>query len=184
MVKPEEREVSEMEAMLRANIRDIPDFPKPGIVFKDITPLLQNREAFAATIDSLVGRYRDKSIDVIVGIESRGFLFGAPLAHQLGVSFVPLRKKGKLPYKTVDMTYDLEYGTATVEMHTDSISRGQRVLIVDDLLATGGTAGAACKLVRELGGKVVECAFVVELAFLDGRSKIEGTPVYSMISYS
>jgi adenine phosphoribosyltransferase len=182
--KPAKREVKEMDAMLRANIRDIPDFPKPGIIFKDITPLLQNHSAFSATIDDLVERYKDKSIDVVVGIESRGFLFGAPLAHQLGVSFVPLRKKGKLPYDTVDMTYDLEYGTATVEIHTDSIAKGQRVLIVDDLLATGGTAGAACKLVAELGGEVVECAFVVELAFLGGRRKIEGIPVYSMISYS
>ena len=173
-----------METMLKENIRDIPDFPKPGIIFKDITPLLHNHEAFSATIASLVERYGDKGIDIVVGIESRGFLFGAPLAHQIGASFVPLRKKGKLPYETVDMTYDLEYGTATVEMHTDAIGKGQRVLIVDDLLATGGTAGAACELVKKLGGEIVECAFIVELSFLNGREKIEGVPVYSMISYA
>jgi len=180
-VKKEEKS---MEAMLRENIRDIPDFPKPGIIFKDITPLLQNHAAFSATISTLVDRYRDKRIDVVVGIESRGFLFGAPLAHQIGASFVPLRKKGKLPYKTVDMSYDLEYGTATVEMHTDAIGKGQRVLVIDDLLATGGTASAACELVRKLGGELVECAFVVELAFLGGREKIKGVPIYTMVSYS
>lgn len=178
------KEEKSMETMLRENIRDIPDFPKPGIIFKDITPLLQNAEAFAATITSLVDRYRGKGIDVVVGIESRGFLFGAPLAHQLGAPFVPLRKKGKLPYETVDISYDLEYGSATIEMHTDAIAKGQRVLVIDDLLATGGTAGAACELVRKLGGELVECAFVVELAFLGGREKIHGVPIYSMISYS
>ncbi len=173
-----------MEMMLRKNIRDIPDFPKPGIIFKDITPLLQNHAAFSATIKSLVDRYKDKKIDVVVGIEARGFLFGAPLAHQLGAAFVPLRKKGKLPYKTMDASYELEYGSATVEMHVDAISRGQRVLVVDDLLATGGTAGAACELVRRMGGEIVECAFVVELAFLNGRDKIKGAPIYSMVTYS
>ena len=181
---PVKKEEKSMEAMLRENIRDIPDFPKPGIIFKDITPLLQNHEAFAATISNLVERYKGKKIDVVVGIESRGFLFGAPLAHQIGTSFVPLRKKGKLPYKTVDMTYDLEYGTATIEIHTDAISEGQRVLVLDDLLATGGTAGAACELVRKLGGELVECAFVVELGFLNGREKIKGVPIHSMITYS
>ncbi|MFH1829281.1 MAG: adenine phosphoribosyltransferase [Pseudomonadota bacterium] len=169
--------------LLRENIRDIPDFPVPGIIFKDITPLLQNHAAFSATIKSLVDRYNDKKIDVVVGIEARGFVFGAPLANQLGASFVPLRKKGKLPYKTVDATYDLEYGTATVEMHIDAITKGQRVLVMDDLLATGGTAAAACELVKRLGGEVVECAFVVELAFLNGRDKIKNAPVYSMVTY-
>jgi adenine phosphoribosyltransferase len=172
-----------MEMILRENIRDIPDFPKPGIIFKDITPLLQNHAAFSATIRSLVSRYKDKKVDVVVGIEARGFLFGAPLAHQLGASFVPLRKKGKLPYKTVNASYDLEYGSATVEMHTDAIERGQRVVVIDDLLATGGTAGAACELVERLGGKIIECAFVVELAFLHGRDKIKNAPVYSMVTY-
>jgi adenine phosphoribosyltransferase len=173
-----------MQELLRTHIRDIPDFPKPGIVFKDITPLLQNHEVFSATISGLVDRYGDQAIDVVVGIESRGFLFGAPLAHQLGASFVPLRKKGKLPYETVEVSYDLEYGSATIEMHTDAIAKGQRVLVIDDLLATGGTAGAACELVKKLGGKIVECAFVVELAFLGGREKIKDVPIYSMISYA
>ncbi|MFH0799431.1 MAG: adenine phosphoribosyltransferase [Pseudomonadota bacterium] len=172
-----------MEAFLRKHIRDVPDFPKPGIMFKDITPLLQNHEAFARVIKNLVERYKPQGVDVIVGIESRGFLFGAPLAHQLGASFIPVRKKGKLPYKTVDVSYDLEYGSATIEMHIDAIKKGQKVVVVDDLLATGGTAGAACKLVERQGGKVVECAFVVELAFLGGREKIKGRPVYSLVSY-
>lgn len=173
-----------MEAFLKKHIRDVPDFPKPGIIFKDITPLLQNHEAFDRIIRNFVDRYRPQGVDAVVGIESRGFLFGAPLAHQLGVSFVPVRKKGKLPYKTVDISYDLEYGSATIEMHTDAIAKGQKVVVMDDLLATGGTAGAACQLVKRQGGKVVECAFVVELAFLGGRDKIPHAPVYSLVSYA
>ncbi|MBN1283475.1 MAG: adenine phosphoribosyltransferase [Proteobacteria bacterium] len=172
-----------MEKIVRDNIRDIPDFPKPGIIFKDITPLLANHGAFSATIDSLRRRYQDKGVDVVVGIESRGFIFGAPLAEKLGAAFVPVRKKGKLPYKTVDISYDLEYGSATIEMHTDAISRGQKVVVIDDLLATGGTAGAACRLVEGQGGRVVECAFIVELGFLNGRERIKGIPVYSMVTY-
>lgn len=172
-----------MEALLRRHIRDIPDFPKPGIIFKDITPLLQNHKAFDSIIKTFVERYAPMGIDVVVGIESRGFLFGTPLAHQLGASFVPVRKKGKLPYKTVDISYDLEYGSATIEMHTDAIGKGQKVVVVDDLLATGGTAGAACELVRGQGGKVVECAFVVELGFLSGREKITTAPVFSLVNY-
>lgn len=172
-----------MEQMFKKHIRDVKDFPKPGIIFKDITPLLHSHKAFSAAIENFVNRYKDKKIDVVAGIESRGFLFGAPIAHQLGASLVPVRKKGKLPYNTVEMSYDLEYGSATIEMHTDAISKGQRVLIVDDLLATGGTAGAACELIRKQGGKVVECAFVVELAFLNGRDKIKDSPIYSLVSY-
>lgn len=180
-MKKREDEIMEM---LKKHIRDIPDFPKPGIIFKDITPLLQNHKAFDTTIKNLVERYSDKKIDTVVGIESRGFLFGAPLAHQLAASFVPVRKKGKLPYKTVDISYDLEYGSATIEMHTDAIKKGQKVVVVDDLLATGGTAGAACELVKRQGGNVVECAFIVELAFLNGREKMGDIPVHSLISYS
>ncbi|MFA4873970.1 MAG: adenine phosphoribosyltransferase [bacterium] len=173
-----------MEQLFRKHIRDVNDFPKPGIVFKDITPLLHNHQAFSAAIESFVGRYKDQKIDIVAGIESRGFLFGAPIAHQLGASFVPVRKKGKLPYKTVGISYDLEYGSATIEMHTDAISRGQRVLVVDDLLATGGTAGAACELIRKQGGLVIECAFVVELAFLGGREKMKDTPIFSLVNYA
>lgn len=172
-----------MTDYLRKRIRDVPDFPKPGIVFKDITPLLQDHKAFEAIIKSFVDRYSKKDVDIVVGIESRGFLFGAPLAHQLGASFVPVRKKGKLPYKTVDISYDLEYGSATIEMHTDAVAKGHKVVVVDDLLATGGTADAACKLVQKQGGEVVECAFVVELAFLGGREKI-AAPVHSLVSYA
>lgn len=173
-----------MEQFLKKLIRDVPDFPRPGIVFKDITPLLQNPEAFSCIINNLVERYGSKNIDAVVGIESRGFIFGTPLAFKLGAAFIPIRKKGKLPYKTVDISYDLEYGRATIEMHTDAIKKGQRVLVVDDLLATGGTAKATCELVRRQGGKVVECVFVVELAFLGGREKIKGVPVHSLVSYS
>lgn len=173
-----------MESFLKKHIRDVPDFPKPGIIFKDITPLLQNHEAFDRIIMNFVERYSKQGIDTIVGIESRGFLFGAPLAHQLGAAFVPVRKKGKLPYKTVNISYDLEYGSATIEMHTDAIKKGHKVVVVDDLLATGGTAGAACKLVEGQGGKVVECAFVVELSFLGGRDKITNSPVFSLVSYA
>lgn len=172
-----------MEQFLKKHIRDIPDFPKPGIIFKDITPLLQSHKAFDTIIKAFVDRYSSKRVDVVVGIESRGFLFGTPLAHQLGAAFVPVRKKGKLPYKTVDISYDLEYGSATIEMHTDAVKKGQRVVVVDDLLATGGTAGAACKLVEGQGAEVLECAFVVELSFLNGREKIINTPVFSLVNY-
>lgn len=173
-----------MESFLKQHIRDVPDFPKPGIMFKDITPLLQNHKAFDAIIKNFTDRYSSQKIDIVVGIESRGFLFGAPLAHQLGASFVPVRKKGKLPYKTIDMSYELEYGSATIEMHTDAVKKGQKVVVIDDLLATGGTADAACRLVKMQGGEVLECAFVVELGFLSGRNKIKNTPVYSLVNYA
>lgn len=172
-----------MEELLRRNIRDIPDFPKPGIIFKDITPLLQNHSAFQKVIETFHERYKGVKLDAILGIESRGFLFGAPLAHQLGIGFVPIRKKGKLPYKTVEMSYDLEYGSATIEMHIDAIKKGSRVVVIDDLLATGGTANAACELVKKQGGLVHECAFVVELGFLNGREKMKGVNVVSLINY-
>ena len=173
-----------MEALLRKHIRDVPDFPKPGIIFKDITPLLQNPEIFKGIIRAFKERYAVQKIDAIVGIESRGFLFGAPLAHELGAAFVPIRKKGKLPYQTVTMSYDLEYGSATIEMHIDAVAQGHKVVVVDDLLATGGTAEAACKLIECQGGHVIECAFVVELAFLGGREKMGARNVYSLITYS
>jgi len=172
-----------MEKLLKTHIRDVPDFPKPGIMFKDITPLLQKPEVFSAIIDALAKRYEGEKVDTIVGIESRGFLFGTPLAHKLGASFVPVRKKGKLPYETVDVSYDLEYGSATIEMHTDAIGKGHRTIVVDDLLATGGTAAAACTLIEGQGGEVVECAFVVELSFLNGREKMGDRKIHSLVAY-
>lgn len=171
-----------MESLLKSAIRDVPDFPTPGIIFKDITPILSNGRLFGKVINEFAKRYAAKNIDAIVGVESRGFLFGAPLAYKLGKSCVPVRKKGKLPYKTVEMSYDLEYGSATIEMHVDAVSHGQRVVVIDDLLATGGTAAATCELVEKQGGRVVECAFVVELAFLKGRDKLK-RDVHALVKY-
>ncbi len=171
-----------MEDIKRA-IRDVPDFPKPGIIFKDITPILQNVEIFQKTIQTLIQRYQNKNFDKIAGIESRGFLFASALAYALKKSFVLVRKKGKLPWKTVSMPYDLEYGTDTVQMHEDAVHPGDKVLLVDDLLATGGTSAAACELVQKMGGKILECAFVVELDFLKGREKLKGVEVYSMVHF-
>ena len=172
-----------MESILKASIRDIPDFPKPGIIFKDITPILSNSAVFSRVIDEFAARYSKKTFDTIIGIESRGFLFGASLAYKLGKPFVPVRKKGKLPYKTVEATYDLEYGAATIEMHVDAIDKGHKVIVIDDLLATGGTAAATCALVENQGGHVVECAFVVELAFLNGRNKLK-SDVHALATYN
>lgn len=168
-------------ADIAALIRDIPDFPKEGIIFKDITPLLGNAEALVATADLLAEPFRDKGVDLVAGIESRGFIFGTMIAERLGAGFVPIRKPGKLPAETISRSYDLEYGTATIEIHTDAIQRGQKVLMVDDLLATGGTMQAACEVVEELGGDIVGCSFVVELAFLPGREKISAYPVHSLM---
>jgi adenine phosphoribosyltransferase len=168
---------------IRAAIRDIPDFPKPGILFKDITPILNDPVLFAGVIEGLTQRYQPMQIDKIAAMESRGFIFGAPLAEKIGVGFVPLRKFGKLPHTTVAETFNLEYGTETLEVHTDAIQPGERVLIIDDLLATGGTAEAAIRLIRRIRGDVVEMAFVVELAFLKGRGRLTGIPVYSMVVF-
>jgi adenine phosphoribosyltransferase len=164
-------------------IRDIPDFPKEGIIFKDISPLLGNAAALTASIDQLAEKLAGKQIDAVAGVEARGFIFGPLLAQRLGVGFVPVRKPGKLPAATVSKSYDLEYGQATIEIHTDAIKPGARVLVVDDLLATGGTAVAACSLLEELGGEIVACAFVVELSFLPGRAALEGHDVVSLIQY-
>ena len=166
---------------LASYIRNVPDFPVPGIQFKDITTLLQDPVAFAAAVEAMLEQYGDHEIDVVVGIESRGFIWGAVLAYKLGAGFVPVRKPGKLPAETISATYTLEYGTNTLEMHWDAISPGQRVLVVDDLLATGGTAKATCELVEKLGGEVVGLAFLVELAFLPGREKLVGYDVWAMI---
>lgn len=168
---------------IKSKIRDVPDFPKKGILFKDITPLLQDRELFAKIIDCFGERYVGKRVDCIVGIESRGFLFGAALAYRLGASLVPVRKSGKLPYKTIQASYELEYGKAEVEVHVDALKKGDRVVVIDDLLATGGTAAATCKLVEKLEAEVVECAFVVELNFLKGREKLKGREVFSLVEY-
>lgn len=168
---------------LKKIVRDVPDFPKPGILFKDITPLLQKPEAFKFIVDQFVERYKSKPVDVIVGIESRGFLFGSVMAYALGKSFAIMRKKGKLPYTTVSYTYKLEYGEDTIELHEDAIPKGSRVVIVDDLLATGGTAGAAAHLVEKMGGKVEELAFVIELGFLNGRKVLGDYPIFSLLQY-
>lgn len=170
-------------ARLQKFIREVPDFPKKGILFYDITPLLKDPDAFAGVIDHLVKKFKNESVDTIVGIESRGFIFGAALAKALKVGFVPVRKKGKLPYKTRQVTYDLEYGKDVLEMHEDALKKGERVLIIDDLLATGGTAKAVADLAETVQAEVVGLAFVVELAFLKGREKLNGRSVYSIIQY-
>jgi adenine phosphoribosyltransferase len=164
-------------------IRDIPDFPQKGILFKDITPLLQDGAAFRAAIERLAAHYAGSGIQAVVGVESRGFIFGAPLAYLLNCGFIPVRKFGKLPSKTVTVEYALEYGTNVVEMHTDAIKPGQRVLIVDDLLATGGTVSAAMELVEKLGGHIAGIAFLVELTFLKGREQLQGHDVFALIKY-
>jgi adenine phosphoribosyltransferase len=168
---------------LASTIRSVPNFPIEGILFYDITTLLKNPTALKNSVDQLVNHYRDAGIEVIVGMESRGFIFGMPMAYQLGVGFVPVRKPGKLPAETAAESYDLEYGTNTLEIHVDAITRGQRVLVVDDLLATGGTAKATCNLVEKLGGQVMGVAFVIELDFLHGRDKLQGYDVFSLLRY-
>ncbi len=168
---------------LKSMIRTVPDFPKKGIMFRDITTILQNKEGFAYVIDKFYERYKNKNIDIVVGIESRGFIFGATLAYKLGCSFVPVRKEGKLPHKTMKQEYALEYGTAAVEIHEDAIKQGQNVLICDDLIATGGTILATIKLVELLGGKVAEIAFVVELIDLKGKEKLKGYNVFSLVEF-
>ena len=164
-------------------IRDIPDFPQRGILFKDITPLLQDATAFHAALDRLAAHYAGSGIQLVVGVESRGFIFGAALAYLLNCGFVPVRKFGKLPSQTVSVEYSLEYGTNVVEMHTDGIRPGQRVLIVDDLLATGGTVSAAMELVEKLGGHIAGIAFLVELTFLKGREQLKCHDVFALINY-
>jgi adenine phosphoribosyltransferase len=168
---------------LKAKIRHVPDFPKPGILFYDITTLLQDADGLHAAIDGLSIPFANKGVDVVVGVESRGFIFGAAVADRLGAGFSPVRKKGKLPWKTRRATYDLEYGTDCLEIHADGVKPGQTVLIVDDLLATGGTAHATCDLVRGSGGTVHACAFLIELAGLNGRGKLTGENVYSVLQY-
>lgn len=164
-------------------IRNIPDFPKPGIQFKDITTLLLVPEAFHQVIEGWKARYADQRVDAIVGVDARGFIFGAALAYELRLPFVPVRKVGKLPGHTLQESYDLEYGTATIELHEDAIHRGQRVVIIDDLLATGGTVEAVLKLLERVGAEVVEAAFVVELPPLGGRERLKGVPVHTLVEF-
>lgn len=168
---------------LAASIREIPDFPKPGILFRDITTLLKDGQSLRAAIDGLDDKIGKRAVDVVVGMESRGFIFGAPIAYKRGVGFVPVRKLGKLPADVVSVEYDLEYGSATLEMHKDAIKPGAKVLIVDDLLATGGTVAGTIELVKQLKGEIVACAFLIELTALHGRDKLGGYDVVTLISY-
>jgi adenine phosphoribosyltransferase len=169
---------------LKTKIRSVPDFPKPGIVFYDITTLLRDCDGFQMTIEAMTQPFESREIDIVIGVESRGFILGGAVADRLGAGFAPVRKKGKLPAATVRETYDLEYGTDSLEIHSDAVVPGQRVLIVDDVLATGGTAAATTALVRKLGGDVLALAFLVELAFLNGRSKVPNETVHSVLKYS
>lgn len=169
---------------LESLIRDVPDFPKPGILFKDITPLLADPAGFSEACDRLAEPFKDKGITKVVGIESRGFIFGAPVAERLGAGLVPIRKPGKLPAERVNQSYELEYGTDTIEIHADAVSPGEKVLLVDDLLATGGTMAAAAELVTKIGGQIVGIAFVIELCFLSGRDKLPGQNIHTLIQVS
>ena len=168
---------------LKKAIRDIPDFPKKGIIFKDITPVLSDPILFKMAVDLFADRQKKAAIDKVAVIESRGFLFGAAVAYKLGLGIVPIRKKGKLPYKTVEATYDLEYGSATLQMHVDAVKKGERVLLIDDLLATGGTAAASAKMIEDLGAQVVEIDFLIELAFLKGRDKLTRYSVFAPVVF-
>ena len=170
------------EAIVKA-VRDIADFPVKGVVFKDITPLLSDMDLYNGIINEIVAKYKDKNITKVIGLESRGFIFGISIAQRLNVPFVPVRKKGKLPYKTVSATYSLEYGTATVEMHVDALNDKDNVLIVDDLLATGGTACAAIELVKSMNATVAACAFVIELTFLNGKERLKDIEYSSIVQY-
>jgi adenine phosphoribosyltransferase len=170
-------------AEIQRTIRDIPDFPKPGILFKDITPVLADARLFSGAIDLLTEKFASGSIDAVVGIDARGFIFAAAAATKLKAGFVPVRKKGKLPYQTLEQDYALEYGHATVAIHTDALKPGARVLLIDDLLATGGTSAAAVALIQKLGGNIVELGFLIELKFLNGREKLGGLPIRSLVAY-
>ncbi|MDQ1373322.1 MAG: adenine phosphoribosyltransferase [Actinomycetota bacterium] len=175
--------MEEDAAWLKEHIRDIPDFPRPGVVFKDITPLLSDRKAFTATVDALSDRFVDRGVDKVLGIEARGFIFAAPVAYRLGAGFVPVRKAGKLPWDIEKQEYELEYGTDLLEIHKDAVAPGERALVIDDVMATGGTAAATIRLVEKLGGSIVGLGFVIELAFLSGRAKLQGHEAVSLLTY-
>jgi adenine phosphoribosyltransferase len=168
---------------LKKYIRDIPDFPKKGIIFKDITPLLQEPEPFKYAINTIIDKFKDKNIEKIVSIEARGYIFGGSLAYNLNCGFIPVRKPGKLPFQTIAMDYTLEYGTNTIEIHKDALKPGEKVLIFDDLLATGGTVQATCQLVEQLGAEVIACVFLIDLTFLKGAEKLKNYEVFSLIEY-
>jgi adenine phosphoribosyltransferase len=168
---------------IESAIRNVPDFPKPGIQFKDITPVLADARLFGGAIDLLTAPFKAGSVDAVVGIDARGFIFAAAAAQKLRAGFVPIRKKGKLPHKTIDADYALEYGTASVAMHVDALKAGAKVLLIDDLLATGGTAAAAVSLIHKLGGQILEVSFLIELKFLNGREKLQGCPIRSIVTY-
>jgi len=168
---------------LKKLIRDVPDFPKKGIIFKDITPLLQSPKGLRDTVEAISTHYKNKKIDIVVGAEARGFILAPTIAFKLGAGFVPIRKPGKLPHEKISMSYALEYGTDTLEIHKDGVRKGQQVLMVDDLLATGGTMAACCKLVESLGGNVVGCTFLIELTFLNGKKALDKYDIYSLIKY-
>ena len=170
---------------IKSRIRTVPHYPKQGIQFRDITTLLKDPVGFRLTIDELIRRYKDVKIDKIAGIESRGFILGAPLAYALGKGFIPIRKQGKLPAETIGHDYELEYGTDRIEIHTDAIARGEKILLVDDLIATGGTAEAACKLIDKMGGKIVECCFIIDLPDIGGRARLEkmGQKVFALCEF-
>src|SRR5436305_4543074 len=175
--------MADMLDKLRAGIRDVPDFPKKGIIFKDITPILSDRALFRASIDLFLERCRGKKIDKTVGIDARGILFGSTVAYELSVGFVPIRKRGKLPFKTEIAKYSLEYGEAEMEMHIDAMGPGEKVVLIDDLLATGGTSAAAAALIKKVGGELTEAIFLIELDFLHGRRKLAPTPVTAFLKY-
>lgn len=172
-----------MSQSLSRYIRNIPDFPKKGILFRDVTTLMKNKDAFRKAVDYMARFYQDKKIDMVVAVEARGFIFGGALAYKLGAGFVPMRKKGKLPFKTYRVSYDLEYGTDTLEIHVDAIKKGMRVLVVDDLLATGGTVGAVIEMMQRLKAKIVGILFLIELVDLKGKQKLKGYPLHSLIKF-
>ena len=180
IIKRDSEDISEM---IRSHIRDIPDYPKQGIVFKDITPLLKDPHAFSSCIDALAQRLKGIAFDYIIGIEARGFIVGSALAYKMGKGFVPVRKKGKLPYDKISQSYQLEYGMETMEIHSDAIEKNSRALVVDDLLATGGTANAAATMINSLGGVVVGYAFITELAFLNGRNRLGSENIIVLLRY-
>jgi len=175
--------MAEKTIVLKDFIREVPDFPKPGILFRDITPLLADADALNAAIDALSEPFLDEGVDLVAAVEARGFIFGSAVARRLGAGFVPLRKKGKLPYETESVSYALEYGTDTIEAHVDALGPGRRVLLIDDLLATGGTMAAACELVEKLGAEIVGLTFLIELSELGGRRRLEGYPLHVVVRY-